>query len=303
MGNIDLGRESDYRRRVAGNPAGQMLPGTSIEIIREPIGRGDYRYALFDFDGTLSLLREGWPQVMALMMVEALLATPGCDSEQEARKWADDLIARTTGRQTIYQMIDLSDEIRARGGCPKEPSYYKKAYLDLLKAQIADRLEGLRCGRIPAEDLLVPGSYALLEALRGRGVQMHLASGTDEPDVVGEAELLGLAHYFGERIYGAVEDYTSFSKAMVIDRILSENGVSGTGLVGFGDGYVEIDSIKAAGGTAIGVASDEAGRSGRPDAYKRERLVGVGADVIVPDFSEAGALVDYLFSREPEVMS
>lgn len=301
MTNPELGREANYTRRVGDVGSGRLIPGTGIEIIREPEGRGGYRYALFDFDGTLSLLREGWPEVMASMMVEVLLSASGGVSEQEAREWADNLISRTTGRQTIYQMIDLCEEIRGRGGSPSEPSAYKRKYIELLMARIADRLEGLRCGRIRAEEMLVPGSYALLGALRDRGVQMHLASGTDEPDVRQEAELLGLTEYFGKHIHGAVEDYTSFSKAMVIDRILNENGVSGNRLLGFGDGYVEIDSTKATGGTAVGVASDEAVRSGKPDPFKRERLIGVGADVIVADFGEADALVRYLFTHEPEV--
>jgi len=44
------------------------------------------------------------------------------------------------------------------------------------------------------------------------------------------------------------------------------------------------------------VASDEAGRSGKPDAWKRNRLIGAGADIVIPDYREAGRLVDYLWS-------
>ena len=69
----ELNHESDYRLRVQGCVTGSFLPGTSIEIIREPAGRGRYRHALFDFDGTVSLIREGWPEVMCPMMVEILL--------------------------------------------------------------------------------------------------------------------------------------------------------------------------------------------------------------------------------------
>ena len=50
--------EHDYHRRVE-EATGEFLPGTSIEIFSD--GRGDLppAYALFDFDGTLSLVREG----------------------------------------------------------------------------------------------------------------------------------------------------------------------------------------------------------------------------------------------------
>ena len=85
---------------------------------------------------------------------------------------------------------------------------------------------------------------------------------------------------------------------MVIERILRENTVEGSALLGFGDGYVEIQNIKSAGGVAVAVASDEAGRTGRPDAWKRDRLIGVGADIVIPDFRESDALLAYLFRTE-----
>jgi len=106
---------------------------------------------------------------------------------------------------------------------------------------------------------------------------------------------LGLTAYFGRHIYGAIDDHRKFSKQMVIERILRENAVDGARLLGLGDGYVEISNIKAAGGTAIAVASDEAGRSGKPDLWKRDRLIGVGADVVIPDFRDFAALCDYLW--------
>ena len=113
-----------------------------------------------------------------------------------------------------------------------------------------------------------------------------MASGTDEPFVIEEVALLGLDRYFGRHVYGARDDYRSFSKAQVIERILRENAVDGASLLGFGDGYVEIQNIKAVGGMAVAVASDEAGRSGRPDPWKRDRLIGAGADVVIPDYRD-----------------
>jgi phosphoglycolate phosphatase-like HAD superfamily hydrolase len=128
-------------------------------------------------------------------------------------------------------------------------------------------------------------------------VELFLASGTDVAYVREEADLLGLTRFFGRHVYGALDDFRSFSKQMVIERILRENSVPGDRLLGFGDGYVEIENTKAAGGTAIAVASDEAGRSGRADAWKRERLIGIGADVVVPDFQESERLLDYLWQE------
>ena len=75
----------------------------------------------------------------------------------------------------------------------------------------------------------------------------------------------------------------------MIERILRENAVDGASLLGFGDGYVEIQNIKAVGGVAVAVASDEAGRSGRPDPWKRDRLIGAGADIVIPDYRDCRA--------------
>ncbi len=295
MSSHKIATESDYTKRVDHITSGVFLPDTNIEVISEPKCCGTYRYALFDFDGTLSLLRAGWPAVMTGLMKRVLLATPNCEPEPQLEIHIKELIERTTGKQTIYQMIALCDEVRQRGGEPLEPTVYKKQYLDLLMAQIQHRLDGLRSGSLKPEQMLVAGSIELLDSLASHGVQMYLASGTDQEFVRDEANLLGVAHYFGDHIYGAIEDYQNYSKAKVIERILKDCGASGSELLGFGDGYVEIDNTKNAGGTAIGVASDEENRSGMPDPVKRERLIGVGADIITPDFKHAKDLIQHLF--------
>src|SRR5207237_10609435 len=137
---------------------------------------------------------------------------------------------------------------------------------------IKNRLSDLEGGRASAEQWTVPGSHALLEELRRRGLALYLASGTDLKYVRREAELLGLAPYFGEHVYGALDDYKNFSKKMIIERILGDHGLRGEELLGFGDGFVEIEEVKGAGGVAVAVASDEVKRCG-VNAWKRNRLV------------------------------
>ena len=56
--------------------AAANLAAHDIEIINQHIERGRYRAVLFDFDGTLSLIREGWQGIMIPMMVDMLAATP-----------------------------------------------------------------------------------------------------------------------------------------------------------------------------------------------------------------------------------
>ena len=159
-------------------------------------------------------------------------------------------------------------------------------------------VESLASGDAKPVEFLLHGSIALLDCLEARGWDLYLASGTDEPFVRREAELLGLGRYFGERVYGAQDDFMSFSKKQVIERILRENNVDGDELLVIGDGYVEIEDGKNVGGLAVAVASDEARNgAGQFDEWKRKRLLGVGADIVVPDYRDAAVLVDVIVGK------
>jgi phosphoglycolate phosphatase-like HAD superfamily hydrolase len=259
--------------------------------------RPEASHALFDFDGTVSLIRQGWPEVMVPMFVEMLPRLPG-ETDEVAQQLVTDDIMRLNGKQTIYQMIQLAERIKERGGQPKEPLWYKREYLRRLDERIRSRVDALRSGAARSDDFLVHGTRALLEKLRQRGLALYLASGTDEPFVKAESDLLDLTRYFGRHIYGAQDDYKTFSKKMVIERILRENKIPGACLLSFGDGYVEIENTKEVGGLAVAVASDEARNgSGRMDEWKRQRLIGVGADVVIPDFRDADALLELIFGK------
>ena len=60
-----------------------------------------------------------------------------------------------------------------------------------------------------------------------------------------------------------------------------------------GDGFVEIQEIRKAGGVAIGIASDEERRQGI-NAWKRGRLIEAGADVIIGDYRCLDLLFEFL---------
>lgn len=259
---------------------------------------GAFRYAVLDFDGTISLIREGWQQIMTPYFTDELINTPmGRDLPRaELERRAKEFITQLTGKQTIYQCIELANEVRALGGVPEDPQAYKDEYQRRLLKHIDHRLAGLASGEIAPESMVVPGSYALLQMLIDHGVTPYLASGTDEVYVREEARLLGVDCYFGRHIYGAQREYQNFSKKMVIERIVRENTLSGSELLGFGDGYVEIENIREAGGFAVGVASNETERCGI-DAWKRERLIRAGANIIIPDYGDIAALETLLFGK------
>src|SRR5947208_13957184 len=99
-------------------------PADDFEVLRPDLPRGRFRSVLFDFDGTLSLIREGWPQVMIPMMVAELRTTGTAETDAELTASVEDFVMQLNGRQTIYQMMQLADEVRTRGGTALAPLAY-----------------------------------------------------------------------------------------------------------------------------------------------------------------------------------
>ncbi|MEN9934248.1 MAG: hypothetical protein RLZZ387_827 [Chloroflexota bacterium] len=263
-----------------------------LEIIRPRPGTRP-RVALLDFDGTLSLVRGGWQQIMQGLMLDALRPLATHEPQDALAARVADAIDRLTGHPTLAQMEWLRAEVLRRGGCPDSADSYKRRYLELLDARVASRLGALRTGRAVPDDLLVPGSRALLEGLRDAGTLLVLASGTDLVDVRREAEALQITDFFGPHIYGPGPHDPAFTKRTVIDRLLAELGLGGHELLAIGDGPVEIRETRAVSGVTVGVALDELRGAGL-DHAKRERLIAAGADVIVADLTPVDALLGHL---------
>ena len=77
-----------------------------------------------------------------------------------------------------------------------------------------------------------------------------------------------------------------------IHTLIAKHQIPGDELVAIGDGPVEIAETKAIGGLAIAVASDEnSPGSRRFDEFKRKQLLDCGADIVVPDYQDAAALI------------
>ena len=272
-----------------------FLDNTAIEIHRE-VQTGNIRHVVFDFDGTISLIRDGWQNVMVPMMVEFLQTeTDTTETRERLEALVVEFVDRLTGKQTIYQMMQLGEEIEKRGGIPKEPLAYKDEYNRRLLPVVEARIAGLAAGTLTADPLRVPMSLEFLQSLHEMGINCYLASGTDVEFVKNEASLLGVAEYFDGGIFGALREYKKFSKAMIIQKIITDFALSGDELLIIGDGYVEIENAKAVGAIAVGVASVEDNRYNM-NADKRERLIRAGADIIISDFREGAKLLDYLFN-------
>ncbi|MCI0704421.1 MAG: HAD family hydrolase, partial [Planctomycetia bacterium] len=251
--------------------------------------------ALFDFDGTLSLIREGWPRVMVDLMLDrlreqSLIAEPesACAAHVEA------FVMALNGHPTIRQMERFAQEVVTREGKPDEPAAYLQQYLDRLMSVVSGRWESLESRRAKPEEWVVPNAHGILRGMQSRGVPLFVASGTDFEHVSREVELLELGEFVSGRVYAPKANDGAFRKRDVIELAIKELAINGEELIGFGDGVVETQEVKGVGGVAVGVASSEAGVRG-VKASKRETLIAAGADLIIPDYEFAEDLLAWLW--------
>jgi phosphoglycolate phosphatase-like HAD superfamily hydrolase len=262
----------------------------SAELVNPHVRRGAFRVAVFDFDGTVSLIREGWSGIMADMGVE-LLSDPARHAELELE------MLRLSGKPSIFQMRKLNELVLASGQPCPPPEELLTEFGRRLFQMTDDRCRRLADGTDAADVWAVPGTHRLLDALRTRDVHLVLASGTPMEYVRHEAELLSLTDYFGERVYAPDGASPNFSKRDVIEQLIRDLGLAGAQIIGFGDGYAETVEMKRAGGVAVGVASLPAGVKG-VNPMKRDMLTDLGADLIVPDYADHECLVPWLFGDD-----
>jgi rfaE bifunctional protein kinase chain/domain len=302
---LSIGQDPDYvysSELAEDIRQAKYLMNTEIEIINPWESKLQIRHAIFDHDGTISTLREGWEIIMVPMMIKAVLGDKYQDADealyQKVQIRVHEFIDRTTGIQTLAQMKGLLDLIREFGCIPEEKMLdefgYKKIYNDELLKMVREREKKLKRGELALEDLTLKNAVPLLQKLHDVGIKLYLASGTDVEDVKDEAHILGYDHLFEGRIYGAMGDVSREAKKIVLDRILDIIGESAFGNVAtFGDGPVEIRETRKRGGITIGIASNELKRFGLNES-KRSRLIKAGADIIIPDFSQLPELLSLL---------
>ena len=267
-----------------------------IEVVNYP-SRNTFKYAIFDFDGTISLIRQGWQDVMVPYFVEVVLSTPkGKNIDKNLIvDTVKEFVDRLTGKKTIFQCIELDELVEKYGGEHQDPLIYKQEYLKRLMQKIKFRRDALANNVCDKDEYMVHGIASFLQVLENHGIKLYCASGTDEEDVRYEAKLLGIDSFFDENIYGARDDQgLDDTKEIVIRNIIKTNNLSGEELIVFGDGMIEIELCKGVGGYAVGVASDEVKRN-TIDEWKRERLLRSGADAIIPNFDDTNnSLADLL---------
>jgi rfaE bifunctional protein kinase chain/domain len=289
-----------YHTDLAADPrTARYAAASRIEIVRQ-VPATPIRCAIFDHDGTITTLRQGWEHIMEPVMIEAVHGPRPPEGEllEQIRQRVRQLIDHTTGVQTLVQMQGLVELVREFNLVAAEHMLdehgYKARYKAALDKLVEDRMGQLRRGEREWHSILVPGAREFIADLHRHGIKLYLCSGSDRDDVIADCKALEIDRYFEGRIYGAIGDVKVEAKRMILDQIMNEiapgSGSSDRlGVVTFGDGPVEMRETRKRGGIAVGIASDET-ELGELSLEKRRRLIRAGADLITPDYREAEAL-------------
>ena len=99
----------------------------NMEIIK-PLEKPCFKTALFDFDGTVSLIRSGWQEIMVPYFIEVLSEVASPEEMDDIPRIVRDFVDILTGKQTIFQCMQLTEEVVKRGGAYVEPMEYKREY-------------------------------------------------------------------------------------------------------------------------------------------------------------------------------
>ena len=262
----------------------------NIEIIREFNG-SNLSVGLFDFDGTLSNERVGWPDLMIACNTAFLVALSSPHlNHKKAEKMVIEDIEKTIGIPTYLQMKRLRSMIEKNGykGPKLDPQMFKDVYNNSLTAMVKNRHMQLANGKLSMNDLCFKGVYDLLKGLTELlpgGV--YLATGSDVDAIIESVQELKFSEFFPpERIVGAgslgPEDDT---KEAIINNLLNEFGIKGNQLVTFGDGFPEILYTHRVGGIGVGILSPDHSHYEYSGHFtleqKEERLINAGAHILV----------------------
>jgi phosphoglycolate phosphatase-like HAD superfamily hydrolase len=252
------------------------------------------RVAVFDFDGTVSWIRHGWPTLMATTFKETAEAANVIVNDADL----DAIIYGMNGKPSIVQATRLADLIEDRGGERPDPEAVRMTFQSRLDAAITERQEQIRCGKASADDYLVAGSKAFLTSAIQRGFECFILSSTVQERVREEAALLGVMELLPEdRVIGSTGDPSAFAKQNEMRRMLEQCGATGAELISFGDGPGEAQAAQALGGLAVAVCTDEdVNPSEVPHPQKSKLLWEAGVDAAIADFRDGAVLLNLWMS-------
>src|SRR3954471_23882720 len=151
-----------------------------------PTPRPAISHVVFDFDGTLSWLRHGWPEFMCDVFMEHVELGPA--ETVETMRWflIDEIIA-LNGKPSVFQCQRFVEILEIRGGPQLEAEPLRAEFQRRLDDAIEARMTAIRARTEAAGDYLIYGTLPFLEHVRKRGLTPIILSTTVQERVREEA--------------------------------------------------------------------------------------------------------------------
>lgn len=234
--------------------------------------------AMIDWDGAISLIREGWQRIMQEYIANFI--SSGLPQKNDYL-WAQSFIKKTLGENTVEQMLGMIEKAEQNGRNDIPVSYsekmalaeeHRKKYREILEKEV--RGKRIKTAKKNPDKFIVRGMKYLLEELKKRNIKIFVASGSEQEGKGGieeEAETLGLKHYF-EAVFGYNGSISPYNKENVVKWILNKYNLDPLQLLVVGDGPKEMKVGKKFGAVTIGLISNN---------VTRKILLDSGADFIV----------------------
>jgi len=267
----------------------------NIQFLPSFVPHPEATHVVFDFDGTLSWIRHGWPEIMQKVMGPRFPLKDG-ETEEDIREYLFREMYRFNGQPTPLFMAEMAREIESRSA-EADPDEIFQSFLAVLNEGALERHENIRSKKCPPDDYIIYGGRAFIEALIEAGLKVIILSGNPHDQVNEEADLLDISRYCEGHVYGHT-DAENFCKQSVMEKLMNEEGFSGENLIAIGDGAAEIKATKALSGLAIAICSDEeVNGSGVIDENKLPVLLDGGADCVIADYREPTTLLNLLTGK------
>ncbi|MDG2213529.1 MAG: HAD family hydrolase [Verrucomicrobiota bacterium] len=276
-------------------PVPGAIDQLNIQFLPSFVPQPQATHVIFDFDGTLSWIRHGWPEIMQQVMSPRFPLKDG-ETKKDIREYLFEQMYRFNGQPTPLFMAEMAREIQSRSN-EADPDEMFQSFLAVLNKGAHERHENIRSKKCPPDDYIVFGGRAFIETLIEAGLKVIILSGNPNDQVNKEADLLNLSRYCNGHVYGHT-DAENFSKQFIMEKLMDEEGFSGENLIAIGDGAAEIKATKALGGLAVAICSDEeVNGSGVIDENKLPILLDGGADCVIADYREPDNLLNLLTGK------
>ena len=215
--------------------------------------------AILDYDGTLSRLRQGWPEYMREFFFrtafpKGFYSTTASELEVACSEKLNHFIKNAAGTHYETQIDILFDALKEL----QRPFSYEKTtndYLQFNKQWVEDRLLQHRENKTLDQLLLVDAEQMLI-TLKEQGYDLFLLSGTGSKELKYECQFLGITHYFQE-IIGYTQDAPDPFKPKVIANILRQGNYNAPSSLVIGDGLTELKAGRENNCQCIAIAIDE----------------------------------------------